>query len=50
MNDVEMAKELTDMGFYVGLNEETESYNKSLLVEVATIEGYKWNAVNGVWE
>lgn len=50
MTDVDLAKELTDMGYEVGYNPETDAYNETLLVEMANNEGFKWDATKDEWE
>lgn len=49
MNDLEMAKELVDMGYDVEYDYEKENYNKSLVAEMAVNEGYEWDKSKEQW-
>jgi len=49
MKEIEMAKELTDMGYDVDLNLDNETFNSMLVAEMAVNEGYTWNDVTELW-
>jgi|SRR5690625_2712224 len=49
MNDYEMAKQLTDIGYDVDLVVESYSYDEGLVAEMAIKEGYEWNESQEVW-
>lgn len=50
MNDLEMAKQLTDMGYDVEIDLDTGTYNEGLVAEMAVNEGYKYNEDTNTWE